>query len=72
LDWIDEADKKTGKSTRMDLVAFIEKGGVAYIKDSYGNLAYLVVKTSSLGNKFVKTVADGKKTGNLLYLPECP
>jgi len=53
------------------MVDFIEKGNKAYTKDSSGNKAYLVVRISHSGNKYVKTVADGTETDNLLHLPEC-
>jgi hypothetical protein len=72
LGWLDESDKKTGKYTTMEMVAFIERGGIAYTKDQSGHVAYLIVKTSNTGNKYVKTIADITETDNLLYLPECP
>lgn len=71
LGWINESNNKSGKSTRLKIVEFIEKGNNAYTKDSYGNIAYLIVRISQNGNKYVKTVADGKETNNLLELPEC-
>lgn len=70
LGWINESDGKTGKSTRADMVKFLEDGNKAYTKDSAGNVAYLKVFSRS-GIKYVKTVADGKETDNLLYLVEC-
>lgn len=71
LGWVDESNQKTGKSTRVEMVKFIEGGGQAYTKDSFGNVAYLVVRVSRSGNKYVKTISDGKETDNLLYLVEC-
>lgn len=71
LGWVNEETGKRGKSTRLDMVAFIEKGSSAYVKDSYGKIARLVVRVSFAGNKYVKTVADGRETNNLLELPEC-
>jgi len=54
------------------MVDFIEnKNGKAYVKDRLGNKAYLEVRRSSAGNKFVKTVANGREIDNLLYLLEC-
>jgi len=70
LGWIDESTGKTGKSTRLEIVDFIEKGNSAYVEDSYGNRAYLVVRVRG-NNKYVQTQADGKLTNNLLELPEC-
>jgi hypothetical protein len=72
LGWVNEITQKTGKYTRSEIIDFIEKGNIAYTKDQHGNIAYLVVKTSSSGNMYVQTIADGKETDNLLYLPECP
>lgn len=71
LGWINEADGKTGKSTLAEMVSYLEKGNQAYVKATSGAIEYLVVRTSRYGNKYVKTVADGKETNNLLYLLEC-
>lgn len=71
LSWINEKTYQTGKNTRIEMVDFIEKGGVAYVKDIYGRIAYLVVRASRFGNKYVKTVSDGRETNNLLFLKEC-
>jgi len=71
LGWIDESNGKMGKSTRAEMVKFLKDGNRAYTKDSAGNVAYLVVRVSRSGNEYVKTVADGKETDNLLYLVEC-
>lgn len=71
LGWLNESDGTSNKMTRLQAVDYIEKGNKAYVKDSRGNVAYLVVRTSTSGNKFVQTVADGKYSDNLLELPEC-
>ena len=71
LGWLEESTNKIGKNTRLEMVEFIEDGGQAYVKDSYGSIAYLVVRISRGGNKYVKTVADERETNNLLELPEC-
>ncbi|MCX6762944.1 MAG: DUF3892 domain-containing protein [Candidatus Moranbacteria bacterium] len=71
LGWINESSGKSDKSTRMQVVEYLEGGGRAYVKDMFGNLVYLIVKISRAGNKYVKTIADGKETNNLLELPEC-
>jgi hypothetical protein len=68
LGWTDGS--QSNKSTRLELVDFIEKGGQAYVSDSQGT-AWLIVRTSRFGNKFVKTIADGRESDNLLHLPEC-
>ena len=71
LGWVQESNGDTGKSTRLQMVEFVEKGNEAYVKDRYDNKAYLVARTSRAGNKYVQTIADGKLTDNLLELSEC-
>ena len=71
LGWIEDGTEKVDKSTRLQMVAFVKNGGFAYVKDRFGNKAKLIAKTSQVGNEFVKTVADGKETDNLLELSEC-
>lgn len=72
LGWMNESSGDSGKSTRSQMVEFIEKDkGSAYVKDSSGRMAYLIVKVSAYGNKYVKTIADGVESDNLLYLMEC-
>jgi hypothetical protein len=58
------------KTTRLEMYNFIEGGGKAYVKDRYGNVAYIGTATHE-GAKYVRTYADGKWTDNLLALPEC-
>jgi hypothetical protein len=73
LGWTNEKTRASGRSSLADIVNFLERqGGQAYVKDRFGNIAYLVVKVSQYGNKYVKTIPDGKMTDNLLNLPECP
>jgi hypothetical protein len=55
--------------TRAAMVKFVADGGRAYVQDARGNKAYLRVRTSSAGNRYVQTVADGIYTDNLLALP---
>ena len=70
LGWIDENSGKKGISTRLEMVDFLEKGGSAYVSRG-GKVAYLIVKKSISGNKYVQTIADGRETNNLLELSEC-
>jgi len=70
LGWLNESTNEVGKSTRLQIVKFIEDGNQAYVKD-YGGKVYLVVRISRNGNKFVQTMADGKLSNNLLALTEC-
>ncbi len=69
--WKNEATGDTGNSTRIDMYNFVNGGGVAYVKDSKGDVAYLIAEISATGTKFVKTKPDGTKADNLLSLPEC-
>lgn len=69
LGWVNESGER-GTSTRAGMVKFVKDGGKAYVKDST-TMAYLVVRVSRAGNEYVKTVADGRETNNLLQLPEC-
>jgi hypothetical protein len=72
LGWVNEKTNAKGKSTLSEMIKWIENdSGVAYTKDAYGKLAYLVVRVSRYGNKYVRTVADGRDTNNLLELKEC-
>jgi hypothetical protein len=71
LGWVNESTQKRGKSTRAEIVKFLEDNNSAYTKDGFGKIAYLVVRISQAGNKYVKTIADGRETDNLLYLMEC-
>jgi len=72
LGWTNEATGESGKSTRLVVYDWLKnKGGVAFVKDRFGNKAYLVPKVSRNGNPYVQTVADNTPTDNLLRLPEC-
>jgi hypothetical protein len=72
LGWIDEADGKTGKSTRIEIYEWIKnKKGEAYVTDRYGNRAYVGAREHSNGTKYLQTYADKVWTDNLLPLPEC-
>jgi hypothetical protein len=69
--WINEQTRTTGRSSQQELITFLENRGVAYTRDVLGRVAYLVVRVSPYGHKYVKTVADGRDSDNLLALPEC-
>jgi hypothetical protein len=72
LGWTEESTGKGGKISRDDMYKFItEEGGSAYVKDSRGDIAYLIGAKTARGTKYVKTVADETKADNLLTLPEC-
>lgn len=67
--WIQDGTFVEQSSTRDEMVAFVESGGAAYVRDAAGDVAYLGVWVSVLGNKYVKTYADGIWNDNLLALP---
>lgn len=71
LGWIEDGTNKTGNTSRLEMYDWVKQGGYAYVKDSKGNSAKLIHAETSEGTKYVKTVADGTKTDNLLELPEC-
>ena len=71
LGWLNEVTKSSGKATLQEMVDFLLDGGKAYVKDYLGNVAFLVVRVSRFGNRFVKTIADNRETNNLLSLKEC-
>jgi hypothetical protein len=62
--WINEQTRATG-------ISFFEVDrGQAYVKDQFGNVAWVRVQTSAWGTKYLRTYADSKWTNNLLSLPE--
>lgn len=69
--WTNEATTASGVSTRAEMVQFVEVNGTrsAYVRDACGDVAYLHVRVSSAGNKYVQTYADGIWSDNLLALP---
>lgn len=69
--WINPENGESGASTRLEMHMWVRNGGRAYVQDARGNRAFLVAKTSPQGNPYVRTVADGTLTDNLLVLPEC-
>ena len=70
LGWKDEQTGEIGKSTRLEMYNWIEGGGIAYVKDSDGNVANLITRQTASGTKYVKTKADDVKSDNLLKLAE--
>ncbi len=68
--WIN-AHGKRDRSTRAEMVRWIEEGNRAYVEDVSRDRAYCYVRTSPHGTKFLQTFSDGNFTNNLLSLPEC-
>jgi hypothetical protein len=70
LGWMD-SNGKSDYSSRIQMYDFVKNGGRAFVRDIYGNKAYLMTSISAFGTKYVKTVADETKADNLLSLTEC-
>lgn len=71
LGWLEESTGKRGIISRLDLYNWIKEGGRAYVRDAVGDVAYLITSVTSLGTKYVKTIADNTRADNLLKLIEC-
>jgi hypothetical protein len=72
LGWSNEKDGKTGKNTRLEIYDWIKnKQGIAYVRDSRNNKAYVGTRENANGTKYLQTYADQVWTDNLLALPEC-
>jgi len=74
-DQVDESRKvlQSGNSTREEMVAYIEKNGnnSVWCPDRNPQLQGAWVHVHSNGRiKYLQTVADGRKTDNLLSLPQ--
>lgn len=67
--WVKDGTTDQKSSTRAEMVKFVEGGGEAYVKDSDGDVAFLRVRVSAAGNKYVQTYADYTWKDNLLALP---
>ena len=48
------------KLVRAELL--VKDGGVAYVRDAYGNTAYVQARTNSRGTHYLQTVADQTPT----------
>ena len=69
--WRNEQRGASNSSTREQMWEWVTNGGDAYVKDTYGNVAWVRAKTNSRGTHYLQTEADGKASDNLLKLPEC-
>ena len=67
--WTEPSSGQTGDDTRARLVSWVENGGEAYVKDNAGNRVSVGVVKPAVGEKYLRTHADGKWTDNLLALP---
>jgi hypothetical protein len=69
LRWCQDGTKNAGICSREQMVTLLEKGGTAYVRDAFGNVAFLGVRTSPDGEKYVQTHSEKIWTDNLLALP---
>ncbi|MCE5311466.1 MAG: DUF3892 domain-containing protein [Acidobacteriales bacterium] len=59
------------KLSQQDAIAGIESGRWQFYVSVNGSTVWVIVAVSRLGNKYLKTTADGEHPNNLLSLPEC-
>ncbi len=69
IQWVEDGASNYNYNTRAEMVAFVSKGGLAYVRDQRGNVAYLRVRRTATGTEYVQTQADGIWSDNLLALP---
>jgi len=60
------------KLTQAAAIEGIEAGKWKFYVSVNGKSVWVIVSTSALGNKYLKTQNDGEQPNNLLSLPECP
>lgn len=66
---LDDQGSKTYGDSRASWVSWIEGGGSAFVQNHLGGRTAVVVVTPTSGPKFLRTVANGVYTDNLLSLP---
>lgn len=59
------------KLTQEQAIQGIENREWEFYVNQNGKTADVIIAISRLGNKYLKTVADGEHPDNLLSLPEC-
>jgi hypothetical protein len=70
--WIEDGTGKRDTTQRQQMVDWVKKGGVAYVRSPLGNQIQCYWRTSARGVEFLQTYSDGTYTDNLVNLPSCP
>lgn len=65
--WRNPTSGETGENTRAEIVAWINDGGDARVRDDHGN--DVRVRVIDASPAYIQTYADGVPTDNLLWLP---
>ena len=66
------ADGTRWKLTQEAAIDGIESDKWKFFVKVNGEIVWVIISTSSQGNKYLKTQNDGELPNNLLSLPECP
>ena len=66
------ADGTRWRLAQQDAIVGIERGQWSFYVSAGTHTVNVVVATSALGNKYLRTTADGDQPDNLLSLAECP